>query len=98
MTFTFIDFLILLVIAGICGGLGEAITGSSRGGIFVAIALGFIGALFGMWLARQMNLPEPLAIQVGESGAVFPVVWSIAGSALFVVILNLFSAPFYRRP
>ena len=97
MTFTFLDFVILLIIAGICGALGQVISGTSRGGILASIALGFIGALFGMWLARAMNLPEPLAVRIGDSETAFPVVWSIAGSALFLVVLNLLSAPFYRR-
>ena len=49
------EWVILLAIAGICGFLGEAIAGSSRGGLLVAIALGFIGALIGMWLARAAH-------------------------------------------
>ena len=49
---TIIDLLVLLLIAGLCGALGQAITGYSRGGCLVSIALGFIGALLGMWLAR----------------------------------------------
>jgi uncharacterized membrane protein YeaQ/YmgE (transglycosylase-associated protein family) len=97
MTFTLVDFLILLVIAGLCGCLGQLISGEGRGGILVSIALGFIGALFGLWLARAMNLPEPLPVQVGASGPVFPVIWSIIGSALFLVVLSLVRRPFGRR-
>ena len=55
---TLIDVLLLLLIAGICGSLGQAIAGYSRGGCLVSIALGFVGALLGMWLARMMGLPE----------------------------------------
>jgi uncharacterized membrane protein YeaQ/YmgE (transglycosylase-associated protein family) len=44
------EFLVLLVVAGICGALGQAIAGVSRGGCIVSIALGFIGALIGMAL------------------------------------------------
>ncbi|HEV7843610.1 MAG TPA: hypothetical protein VGO69_07915, partial [Pyrinomonadaceae bacterium] len=62
---TLIDLLILLLIAGLCGSLGQAISGYSRGGCLVAIALGFIGALIGMWIARQMGLPELFAINIG---------------------------------
>jgi uncharacterized membrane protein YeaQ/YmgE (transglycosylase-associated protein family) len=90
---TLLDFLLLLLVAGICGALGQAIGGSRRGGLLVAIALGFIGALLGMFLARSMNLPEPLALQLSD-GATFPIVWSIVGSALFVAILTLLT----RRP
>lgn len=84
---TLIDFLILLVVAGVCGALGQAISGFSRGGCLVSIALGFIGAILGMWLARQFGLPELLLVPIG--GKSFPVVWSIIGSALFVAVISL---------
>ncbi|HEX8889549.1 MAG TPA: GlsB/YeaQ/YmgE family stress response membrane protein [Pyrinomonadaceae bacterium] len=84
-----IDLLILLLIAGVCGSLGQAISGFSRGGCLVSIALGFIGALIGMWLARQFQLTEPLPINVG--GKTFPVVWSIVGATIFVAIIGLIS-------
>lgn len=38
---TLLDLLILLLVAGICGALGQAIAGYSRGGCLVSIALGF---------------------------------------------------------
>ena len=57
-----IDLCLLLLVAGICGSLGQAISGYSRGGCLVSIALGFIGALLGLWLSRLMGLPELLAI------------------------------------
>ena len=53
-----IPLLLLLLIAGICGAIGQAIGGYSHGGCLVSIALGFIGALLGSWLARQLGLPE----------------------------------------
>lgn len=84
---TLLDFLVLLLVAGLCGAVGQAISGFSRGGCLVSIALGFIGALVGMWLARSMGLPEPLPVVVG--GKAFPVVWSIVGSALFVAVISL---------
>jgi uncharacterized membrane protein YeaQ/YmgE (transglycosylase-associated protein family) len=82
-----VDLLILLVIAGLCGSLGQAISGYSRGGCLVSIALGFIGALIGMWIARQMGLPELFVIPIG--GTRFPIIWSIIGSALFVAVISL---------
>ena len=81
------DLLLLLLIAGICGSLGQAISGYSRGGCLVSIALGFIGALLGMWIARQMGLPELYAVNIG--GTKFPIIWSIIGSALFVAVISL---------
>ena len=81
------SLLILLLVAGICGAIGQAIVGYSRGGCLVSIALGFIGALLGMWLAGALGLPELFAVNIG--GKNFPIVWSIIGSALFVAILSL---------
>lgn len=84
---TLLDVLILLLVAGICGALGQAIAGYSRGGCLVSIALGFVGALLGMWIARLMGLPELFPVRIG--GTSFPIIWSIIGSALFVALLTL---------
>lgn len=84
-----LELLILLVVAGICGGLAQAIAGYSRGGCLVSIVMGFIGALLGTWLARLTGLPEILPLRVG--GQSFPIVWSIIGGALFAALLSLFT-------
>lgn len=88
-----LDLLILLIVAGICGALGQAITGFSRGGCLVSIALGFVGAVVGMWLARTLGLPELFALQIGTTS--FPIVWSIIGSALFVAVIALLTRRYY---
>lgn len=84
-----IDFLILLLVAAICGAIGQAITGFSRGGCLVAMGVGFVGALIGTWVARVMGLPEVFVLSVGGTG--FPIVWSILGSAIFVAVISLIS-------
>jgi uncharacterized membrane protein YeaQ/YmgE (transglycosylase-associated protein family) len=91
MTFSLVELLILLLIAGICGGLAQTLAGFSRGGCLVAIAMGFIGALLGTWLARLTGLPELFTIQIGET--TFPIVWSIIGGALFAAVLSLLTRP-----
>jgi uncharacterized membrane protein YeaQ/YmgE (transglycosylase-associated protein family) len=83
---SWIDILILVVIAGIVGSIGQAIAGITRGGCIVSIVLGFIGALIGMWLARLIGLPEPLMVRLG--GTEFPILWSIIGSTLFVAVIG----------
>jgi uncharacterized membrane protein YeaQ/YmgE (transglycosylase-associated protein family) len=55
-------------------------------GCLGSIALGFIGALIGVWIARALRLPEVFVWRVG--GENFPVLWSIVGSALFVAVLS----------
>jgi uncharacterized membrane protein YeaQ/YmgE (transglycosylase-associated protein family) len=89
MTISLPALLILLVIAAVCGAIGQAIAGSVRGGLIVSIVLGFIGALFGPWVAGLLKLPEPFMVTVG--GHPFPVLWSIIGAALFVAIIHLVS-------
>jgi uncharacterized membrane protein YeaQ/YmgE (transglycosylase-associated protein family) len=84
---TWIDLLILLLVAGLCGALGQAISGFSRGGCLVSIALGFIGAIIGMWLARTLKLPELYMLRIGDTS--FPIVWSIIGATIFVAIIGL---------
>jgi len=87
-----LEFLLLLLVAGICGSLAQSLVGYSHGGCLVSIVLGFIGALIGTWLARQLGLPEIIPVQVG--GHSFPIIWSIIGAALFAALLALLS----RRP
>jgi uncharacterized membrane protein YeaQ/YmgE (transglycosylase-associated protein family) len=89
MTFTLPALIVLIVIAAICGAVGKALAGGAPGGLIASIALGFIGALFGPWLAHQLRLSEPLMLHV--SGQPFPIVWSIIGAALFVALLHLLS-------
>jgi uncharacterized membrane protein YeaQ/YmgE (transglycosylase-associated protein family) len=86
---TLTALLILLLVAGICGAIGQAIVGYSRGGCLATIAIGFIGALLGMWLAGALGLREMFAVNIG--GQSFPILWSILGSALFVAFISLIS-------
>ena len=82
-----LNILILLLIAAVCGSIGQAIAGYSIGGCLMSTVVGFIGAWVGSWLSVQLGLPEPFMISVG--GETFPILWSIIGSALFVAILGL---------
>ena len=95
MTFTLPGLILFLVIAAICGAVGKALAGGARGGLITSIALGFIGALFGPWLANRLGLSEPFVVQV--SGHSFPILWSIVGAALFVAALHLMSGRRWAR-
>ncbi len=95
MTLSLSGLIVLIVIAAICGAIGKALAGGVRGGLIVSVALGFIGALFGPWVARQLHLSEPLVLQVG--GRPFGIVWSIVGAALFVALLHLLSGRRWAR-
>src|SRR5215471_6211090 len=84
---TLTQLIILLIIAAICGGIGQSLAGYSLGGCLVSIVVGFIGAYIGLWLAGKFGLPEIFAINVG--GKTFPIVWSVVGSALFTLVIAL---------
>ena len=81
-----VEVLVLLLIAAIAGILGQALSGYSVGGCVLSTILGFIGALLGLWMARQLGMPEPFPVTVG--GRTFPLLWAIIGSALFSGILG----------
>jgi uncharacterized membrane protein YeaQ/YmgE (transglycosylase-associated protein family) len=89
MTITLPQLILLIIIAAICGAVGRALGGGTRGGLIVSTAVGFIGALFGPWVARQLHLSEPFTLSIG--GYSFPILWSIIGGALFVAFLHLIS-------
>ena len=45
------EIIILLIIAGITGGIGRSLVGFKRGGCIISIVVGFIGAYIGTILA-----------------------------------------------
>lgn len=79
--------LVLLAIAAVCGAIGQALVGYSVGGCLVSLVVGFIGALLGSWMARQLSLPDLFVVTV--DGQPFPIVWAIIGSAITVLIISL---------
>lgn len=89
MTLTITGLLIFLLIAGICGAIGRAIAGGTPGGFFVSIAVGFVGALVGTFLANLAHLPELMVITIDRHP--FPILWSIIGAAVFVALIHLLS-------
>ena len=92
---TLIGFLILLLIAAICGGIGQALAGYDLGGCLVSIVVGFIGAYIGLLIAGKMGLPDFFTINV--DGKPFPIIWAIIGSAIFTFIVALLRRAFIGR-
>jgi uncharacterized membrane protein YeaQ/YmgE (transglycosylase-associated protein family) len=84
---SFSGLLILLLIAAICGGIGQSISGYSMGGCLISIVLGFVGAFIGKWLAAELGLTYLLPVTI--DGETFPIIWSIIGSALFTLVIGL---------
>jgi uncharacterized membrane protein YeaQ/YmgE (transglycosylase-associated protein family) len=92
---TLFGFLILLLIAAICGGIGQSLAGYDLGGCLVSIVVGFIGAYIGLWVAGKMGLPDFFTINV--EGKPFPIIWTIIGSAIFTFIVALLRRAFTGR-
>ena len=84
---TLVEFLLLLVIAGIAGAVGQSLAGYELGGCLVSIVVGFVGAYIGVWLARELSLPEFLVVTIDQES--FPIIWSVIGSAIFALVVGL---------
>lgn len=82
-----IGLLLLLLIAAICGSVGQSLAGYNLGGCLVSIVVGFIGAYLGVWLADELGLPE--IFQISIEGRPFPIIWAVIGSALFTLVVAL---------
>ncbi len=85
--------IILLIVAGLTGWIGQRIAGYSHRGCLTSVALGFIGAVIGSWAVKQFGLPIIWALHVGHTS--FPVVWAIIGAALVVAVLGLLTSRRY---
>ncbi len=92
---TLMGFLVLLLIAAICGSVGQSLAGYDLGGCLVSIVVGFIGAYIGSWLAGKFGLPGIFEISI--EGKPFPVVWAVIGSAIFTLIVALLRRAFIGR-
>lgn len=92
---TLIGFLVLLLIAAICGAIGQSIAGYDLGGCLVSIVVGFIGAYIGLWMAAKMGWPR--LFEVNIEGKPFPILWAIIGSIVFTLLMALLRRVFTGR-
>jgi uncharacterized membrane protein YeaQ/YmgE (transglycosylase-associated protein family) len=81
------ELLMFLAVAAICAGIGQALAGYSIGGFLISLVLGFAGAWLGAWTAGQLDLPQFYTLQFADQP--FPIVWAVAGSVLFAIIISL---------
>ena len=88
---TLLGLLILLAVAALCGSIGAGLAGASSHGCLSNIAIGFIGALIGTWLSRELLIGDFIYFSK------IPIVWSIIGSAIFVAIMGVLSNSSSRK-
>lgn len=82
-----VDILISLLIAGIAGSIARSLSGFSRGGCVISIIVGFIGAMIGSWLSRELQLPDPFVLHI--RGNNYYILWTIIGAVIFTALLSL---------
>lgn len=85
----FTELIILLFVALVIGSVGQSLTGFSKGGCLVTIAVGFIGALLGGWFCNEFELPDFYTLNM--AGQNIKIVWSILGSIIFTLLLSIIS-------
>ncbi len=88
---TLLEFLVYLVVAGICGAIARLIAGGTSGGFVISILLGFLGAFVGTWIARMVHLPVFIAVDI--AGHPFPIVWSILGGLILAAVAHALVRP-----
>jgi uncharacterized membrane protein YeaQ/YmgE (transglycosylase-associated protein family) len=88
---TITEILPLLLIAVVAANLGQVIYSYSLGGYLVSVIVGFIGAFFGLGIARLFGFPELIPFII--RGETFPVMWSVIGSITLSWVLGSIARP-----
>ena len=74
---------VTILIAALIGALAQLLVGYTRGGCLMSLLVGLVGALLGSWIASLLRMP-PLLVFGGVD-----VIWTLIGSAVFILILSL---------
>jgi uncharacterized membrane protein YeaQ/YmgE (transglycosylase-associated protein family) len=93
--FSFVEAIIWLIVAAICGAIGSAIVGYSAGGLLASMGVGLVGAVIGTWLARAIGLPALLTFTYGD--VTIDLLWTILGSVILVGLVSLLRRGGRRR-
>jgi uncharacterized membrane protein YeaQ/YmgE (transglycosylase-associated protein family) len=83
-----IDLLLTLAVAVIFATLAHLTSRFSRGGWFVHLGVGFLGALAGVIVSRSLPVPEVYILKIKTIS--FPIIWAIIGSVFFLAALGFF--------
>ena len=80
------EVLPLLLVAVVAANVRQVIYSDSLGGYLGSVIVGFIGAFFGIGIARLFGFPEMIPFII--RGETFPVMWSIIGSITLSWVLS----------
>jgi uncharacterized membrane protein YeaQ/YmgE (transglycosylase-associated protein family) len=86
-----IDLSLIALVGIICGTSAQLTSGSSKGGWIVNLALGFFGALVGVFVSRSLNAPVVYDLKV--AAVTFPLIYCILGAVLCLAAISLFMKP-----
>ena len=89
------ELIVYLVLALLCGLVGQMLAGRSVGGYLVATVVGLAGALLGAYIAKSIGAPEPLAVSVG--GKTIYLLWAVIGAALVTIVVSIIQREVARR-
>lgn len=84
---TWVDIVIYVVVAAICAAIAGSLLGVRAGGFLAACFIGVVGAFLGTWLAGKLGLPELFVLRIDS--AAIPIVWTITGSFLLLLVIGL---------
>lgn len=90
-----LELVIILIVAGICGGVAQALLGLGRSNFLFSIIIGVIGAYLGTLLAQQFGWSGILPLTIGNSS--LDLGWAFLGSLLLVFVLSLLNGVRRRR-
>lgn len=82
------QLIVYLIVALLCGIVGQMLVGRSVGGWVVSTVVGLLGAILGTVIAAALGAPEPLAVTIG--GRTTPILWTIVGAALVTLVVAHF--------
>ncbi len=94
MNMNWIDALFILAVGTICGAIGQVTSRYSKGGWFVHLGLGWVGAGLGTYLSRALG--APLIYNIAVQKTEFPVIWSLVGSVFLVAGIGFLVNPSKR--
>ncbi len=84
-------WILTVLIAAICGGVGARIAGAKPMGCLTSIGVGFVGALIGRFMSQKLGVPDLVYL------AKVPVAWTVLGATLFVAVVLGFSGSGRKR-
>lgn len=85
---TLFGFVMLIVVGAICGAIAEMVVGFSPGGFLASVAVGFVGAFVGYWVAGVLHLPSFFVVQIDRHP--IEIVWTVLGSIILLLVVSVF--------